>query len=56
MLRDLYDLERLLELERLEREARLRHVRRLGERRGHARQPHARLAYMGYILTLFRLV
>ena len=56
MLRDLYDLERLLELASLAREAQMRHEQGRLEARGHARHPRARLAYMAHLLTLFRLV
>ena len=56
MLRDLYDLERLLELERLGREARMRHERRRLEQHDDTRRPRATPANLAYILTLFRLV
>jgi hypothetical protein len=56
MLQDVYIFERLLELGRLEHGAPMWREQRFLEAHGHARCPHARLAYMAYILTLFRLV
>lgn len=55
MMQNLYDLERLFELEQLSREERLRHEQGRFVRQGRERQPLARLSFVAYLLTLFRL-
>ena len=54
MLRELYDFERVLELGRLEREEQMRREQALLVAQGRADRTFAGLAFVAYVLTLFR--
>ncbi len=55
MVQNMYDIERIIQLDQLARDEQMRHEQHFLARQGKARQPFARLAFVAYLLALFRV-